>query len=91
MKQLFYEGWKKEPLRHLGVSVTGLSCDDFIQYTIFDYTFKEKKMALDSAIDSIRGRYGNRAIMRGVFLDGVFAPMSGGAGAETSPVMSSQL
>lgn len=91
IRELFYEGWKGEPLRHLGVRVSGLTCDDFIQYTIFDYGFKEKKMALDSAIDCIRGRYGNRAIMRGVFLDGVFAPMSGGAGAETYPVMSNQL
>ena len=91
IKQLFYEGWKGEPLRHLGVRVSGLSCDDFIQFTIFDYSFKEKRMALDSAIDGIRGKYGKMAIMRGVFLDGVFAAMSGGSGAEDGPVMSSQL
>lgn len=91
VKHLFHEGWKGEPLRHLGVRVSGLSCDDYIQFTLFDYMNKEEKMALDQAIDRIRVRYGNRAIMRGVFLDGMFAPMSGGAGAEAYPVMSSQL
>jgi len=91
VKQLFYEGWNGAPLRHLGVRVSGLSCDDFVQFTLFDYKYKEKKLALDGAIDCIRGRYGNRAVMRGVFLDGVFAPMSGGAGAESYPIMSSLL
>ncbi len=91
VKELFDEGWKGEKLRHLGVRVTDLTADDFMQMTVFDQEQKDKKMALDAAIDRIRSRYGNSAVMRAVFADGNFAPMMGGSGAEDYPVMSSIL
>lgn len=89
--ELFDECWKGEKIRHLGVRVTDLCSDEFIQPSFFDEKDRDKKNALDSAIDNIRYKYGNAAVMRGVFLDGEFSPMTGGSGAEDYPVMSSIL
>jgi len=89
--ELFDECWRGEKIRHLGVRVTDLSSDEFMQGSFFDEDSKSKKQALDSALDFIRYRYGNDAVMRGVFADGEFAPMSGGSGGEDYPVMSSVL
>lgn len=89
--ELFDECWKGESIRHLGVRITDLCSDEFIQPSFFDEQDRDKKNALDSAIDNIRYRYGNKAVMRGIFLDGEFSPMTGGAGAEDYPVMLSRL
>jgi DNA polymerase-4 len=88
---LFSEAWKGEKIRHLGVRVTDLCCDEYMQASIFDETNVDKKQALDTAIDIIRKKYGNTAVMRAVFADYEFAPMTGGSGAEDYPVMSSIL
>jgi DNA polymerase IV len=88
---LFGEAWKGEKIRHLGVRVTDLCCDEYMQSSIFDETNADKKQALDAAIDIIREKYGNTAVMRAVFADYEFAPMTGGSGAEDYPVMSSVL
>jgi len=85
---LFNEAWKGEEIRHLGVRVTDLCCDEYMQASIFDEKYADKKQALDTVIDAIRGKYGNTAVMRAVFADYEFAPMTGGSGAEDYPVMS---
>ncbi len=89
--ELFEEVWKGGKIRHLGVRLTDLCSDEFIQPSFFDEKDRDKKNALDSAIDNIRYKYGNAAVMRGVFLDGEFSPMTGGSGVEDYPVMSSIL
>ena len=89
--ELFEESWKGDRIRHLGVRITDFCSDEFIQPSFFDEADRDKKNALDNAIDSIRGRYGNHAVMRAVFLDGEIRPMTGGAGAEQYPVMLSRL
>lgn len=89
-KELLFEMWKKEKIRHLGVRVSDLCSDEFIQTSIYDCDI-EKKQALDRAIDNIRSRYGNFAVFRGVFADMEVPPMEGGSGAEDYPVMSSIL
>jgi DNA polymerase-4 len=91
VRELFDECWKSEKIRHLGVRVTDLCSDEFIQASIFDEQCKYKKQALDGAMDVIRGRYGNDSVMRAIFVDREFAPMSGGSGAEDYPIMSSIL
>lgn len=88
---LFREAWRGERIRHLGVRVTDLCCDEYMQASIFDEKNADKKQALDTAIDIIRKKYGNTAVMRAVFADYEFAPMTGGSGAEDYPVMSSIL
>lgn len=91
VRELFNECWKSEKIRHLGVRVTDLCSDEFMQASIFDKQCKDKKQALDGAMDVLRGRYGNASVMRAIFADGEFSPMSGGSGAEDYPVMSSIL
>ena len=91
VRELFNECWGSEKIRHLGVRVTDLCSDEFTQASIFDEQCKYKKQALDGAMDVIRCRYGNDSVMRAIFVDREFAPMSGGAGAEDYPVMSSIL
>lgn len=89
--ELFEECWKGEKIRHLGVRVTELSGDDFVQASLFDDRNRQKKEALDSAIDSIRCKYGKNSIMRAVLADGEFSPVSGGVGEDDYAMMSSIL
>lgn len=88
---LFNEAWKGEKIRHLGVRVTDLCSDEYMQASVFDEANADRKQSLDAAIDAIREKYGNNAVMRAVFADHEFAPMTGGSGAEDYPVMSSVL
>ncbi len=88
---LFNQAWKGENIRHLGVRVTDLCSDEYMQASIFDEKDTDRKQALDAAVDVIREKYGNTAVMRAVFADYEFAPMTGGSGAEDYPVMSSIL
>ena len=90
-KKLFNEVWKGEKIRHLGVRVSELCGDDFIQATLFDDKKREKKEALDSAVDYIRYKYGKNSIMRAVFADYEFSPVSGGVGEDDYAMMSSIL
>ena len=89
--ELFEECWKGEKIRHLGVRVSQLSGDDFVQGTFFDEANREKKEALDCAIDYIRLKYGKTSIMRGVLADGEISPVSGGVGEDDYAMMSSIL
>lgn len=66
---LLDEMWKSRiPLRLLGVSASRLDDSGFYQYNLFDGTKYEKLKKLDSAIDSIRSRYGSDAVRRGRLL-----------------------
>ena len=70
-KQLFRESWKGEPLRLIGVAVTGLTEDDFEQLSLFeDPEKKEKSRKLDAALDAIRQKYGNDKVTRASILNG---------------------
>ncbi|MDF2820280.1 MAG: DNA-directed polymerase [Clostridiales bacterium] len=76
---LFDELWdKKTPIRQLGVHTSKLSNDDYRQYNLFDMYKYDKLKKLDSAIDEIRGRYGEDSVKRACFLDGSTNHMSGG-------------
>ena len=69
-KQLFRESWKGEPLRLIGVAVTGLTEDDFEQLSLFeDPEKKEKSRKLDAALDAIRQKYGNDKVTRASILN----------------------
>lgn len=89
--ELFDQCWKGEKVRHLGIRLSDLCSDEFIQTSFFDCTNSDKKQAIDSTIDELRSRFGNFSIMRGTFVDKEFRPMCGGVGACDYPVMSSIL
>lgn len=91
VRELFDEAWKGEKIRHLGVRVTDLSTDEYIQGSLFDSKNIAKKQALDSAVDMIRAKYGNSSIIRAVLTDGEFKGMTGGVDVDEFPPMSSIL
>ena len=64
-RKLFTEFWKGQPLRLIGVALTGLTDEDFEQISLFeDLRKKEQKQKLDATLDAIRMKYGNDKITR---------------------------
>ena len=63
--RLFSEFWKGQPLRLIGVALTGLTDGSFEQMTLFEDTeTKERRRKLDAAMDEIRMKFGNDKITR---------------------------
>ncbi len=89
--QLFDKHWDKRPLRLLGVSVSDLERTEFQQLSIFKDSSYENNEKLDKVIDSIRKRYGDTAIIRGVFANSELSPLLGGYPEDEYPAMSSLL
>lgn len=70
VRQLFMESWKGQPLRLIGVALTGLTTEVYEQFSFFeDPKDRERKMKLDQAVDDLRGRFGNSIITRGSLLN----------------------
>ena len=71
---LFDELWNGSPIRLLGVRTSKLTDDsEPVQLSLFDLNqtapVSEKQQKLESALDSIRQKYGSDAIKRGSLLD----------------------
>ena len=70
VRQLFQESWSGQPLRLIGVALTGLTEDDFIQMSLFeDPKKREQQKKLDEAMDNIRKKFGNDKISRASTMD----------------------
>ncbi|MBQ3132364.1 MAG: DNA polymerase IV [Clostridia bacterium] len=66
VKLLFAELWDgTTPLRLLGVAVSDITKDDYVQQSLFFDEKKDKARKIDKAVDNIRGRYGTDIISRG--------------------------
>ena len=64
-QKLFLDFWKGQPLRLVGVSLTGLNDGMYEQMSMFEDTKdKEKRRKLDAALDAIRLKYGNDKVTR---------------------------
>jgi DNA polymerase-4 len=87
---LFDEAWEREPLRHLGVRISELCSNDLYQMTIYDQMLNKQK-TMDRAVDQIRTKHGNQALIRSCFLHAGVKPISGGVIEEEFPMMSSIL
>lgn len=61
---LFDRLWDQSPIRLIGVHTSKASDENYTQYSLFDTEKNEKLEKLDSAIDSIRNKYGDNAIKR---------------------------
>ncbi len=85
---LFDEIWDKRPIRQLGVSVSDLCLADMQQLSLF---YNPNNSRLDKTIDSIREKYGETAIMRGVFANSSLRPILGGYPDDEYPGMKSNL
>ncbi|MBO8162346.1 MAG: DNA polymerase IV [Brevibacillus sp.] len=64
--RLFEQHWQHTPVRSIGVSLSQLVADDTYQLSLFED--KPRQRALAAAIDGIRARYGNAAVLRAVSL-----------------------
>ncbi len=95
--QLFDELWNGIPIRHLGVhtsrvqdntsiQVEQMHLFDMRQLDLFEMTNYERYEELDSAVDSIRNRFGKDAIKRAIFLDSPIDHLSGGITREKQSV-----
>lgn len=63
--RLFDEGWDGIPLRKLGIHTSRVIEEDNIrQLDFFTLDNYEKYQKLDSAVDSIRSRFGENKLMR---------------------------
>lgn len=88
---LFDKYWDGKPIRQLGVSVSELELTSFQQLSIFKDKNSLNSEKLDKVIDSIRGKYGDTAIIRGVFANSELSPILGGYPDDEYPAMSSIL
>lgn len=62
--ELMEEGWNREPLRLVGIALTGIDRSGMEQMSFFTDERQERLKKLDCAIDSIRGRFGNGSVQR---------------------------
>lgn len=66
---LFEDLWNHNPVRLLGIRTSKLTSEEEpIQLSLFDTAKSEKHLKAEQAIDSIKTRFGNDAIIRGSFL-----------------------
>ena len=71
VKTLFSELWDgKTPLRLLGISLTDLTKEAFVQTSLFAEAEekKTKSKKLDKTVDALRSKYGRATIQRGTLL-----------------------
>ena len=76
--RLIFSLWQGEPLRHFGVYVTELVRTDRLQTSIFDRDGTDKLVRLDKTVDQIRAVYGDRALVRGTFVNSGIGAIQGG-------------
>jgi DNA polymerase-4 len=87
--QLMEEIWTGKTLRGMGVRVSELVTNDFMQLSFFE-PINEKKRSLDKAIDQLRLRFGAASVVRSCFVGSGLAPITGGV-IEDFKMMSSLL
>ncbi|MDD2495022.1 MAG: DNA polymerase IV [Tissierellia bacterium] len=88
---LFDKNWDSRPIRQLGVSVSGLEFAKFQQLSMLKDKNLLKNEKLDKVIDSIREKYGDTAVIRGIFANSELSPILGGYPDDEYPGMSSIL
>ena len=81
--KLLRELWDfKMPIRQLGVHTSKVTYETNEQCTLFDAPEDRKYGKLDQAIDKIRQKFGEDAIMRSTFVGGKLEHMAGGISKE---------
>jgi DNA polymerase-4 len=88
--QLFDEMWDGQLIRKLGLRVSDLYSNDYVQLSLLEEFDFERQKALDDTVDKIRGKYGSSAIHRASFLHSGLRPVTGGIqddGEDEYPIM----
>ena len=89
---LFNSLWTGDAIRHLGVRVANLTSIHHLQFSLLDPIDAEKQRRLDRAVDSLRSRFGNHALVRGCFIhSGLKAVQGGTTDDDAYPIMTSFL
>ena len=88
--KLFDEAWKGELIRGLGIRVSDLCTNEFIQLSFLEENW-ERIRKLDEVIDQVRKKYGSRSVFRSTFLHSRLSPITGGVIEESNFIMSSIL
>ena len=68
--ELFDELWHGEALRLLGLSLTDVTKEEYMQMSLFPDERKEKARKLDAAMDQLRDKFGSDAVFRAGAADG---------------------
>ncbi len=80
--RIFDEAWDGEtPLRQLGVQMTRLTDEPYLQYDLFSGVSPEqyeRKLKLDEAVDNLRDKFGEEIIRRAKFTKDPAGHMAGG-------------
>lgn len=63
-KEVFYEMYKNEPIRLVGIRVDNLENKDEIQISLFTQENNEKQEKLDSILDNLKNKYGYNMVTR---------------------------
>ena len=64
-RHLFEESWQGEPLRLLGVALTSLTEEEYMQISMFPFRGRSRKTSkMDQAVDEIRKKFGGHMIGR---------------------------
>ena len=66
---LFDQLWNNQPIRLLSVNTSKATNNDYNQLNFFDSDKHEKLRELDSAIDKIRDKYGEKSIVRATLVN----------------------
>ncbi len=74
---LFNELWQDQPLRHMGLRVSELCQNDFVQTSLFAKNY-EKQSQIDRTVDLLRAKYGPSAVYRSAFLHSGLHAITGG-------------
>jgi DNA polymerase-4 len=91
VKLVFDEAWTGGEIRHLNVRFTDLERSERLQISMFQEVYSRKMSMLDKSIDQIRGKYGDKTIIRGTYIDSGLAPLLGGYPEDDYPDMKSIL
>ncbi len=76
---LFDRSWNGKPVRQLGIAVSEFNRrGEPEQLSMFGAENREKEKSLDTTIDSIREKYGQNSVMRGIFVNQTVKPVEGG-------------
>ncbi len=62
VQNLFYTHWNRRAVRALGISVSGLTDGHHVQLSLLED--KERKIALNRAMDTVWGRFGRTSLFR---------------------------
>ena len=75
--RLFAQSWDKTPVRHIGVTTSGVK-DQSVEQLNFFGTVNVKEEKLYKVVDDIREKYGTGSIKRATFVENEIGHMEGG-------------